>query len=130
VLDAQTPAPAPLPRGASVADARGFALALPIGIVVVDRQERSVRVFRDDNFAVPQGQPIDVALTPSLTRAAWLCGGTVCWADLRASDVPEVPAPEAPLPGGEALPMPPSFAPQDQPQDRPEPSAPAPATPQ
>ncbi|MBN8612231.1 MAG: hypothetical protein J0L92_16670, partial [Deltaproteobacteria bacterium] len=86
-----------------------------------------VRVFRDESFAVPQGQPIDVALAPSLARAAWLCGGAVCWADLRASDVP---APEAPPPGGEPLPMPPSFAPQAQPQDRLDPTPTAPTTPQ
>lgn len=84
VLDAQTPLPAPLAVGAAVADARGYAFAFPFGIVVVDRAERAVRVFHDRDFAVPQGRPIDVALAPSLSRAAWLCGGAICWAELRA----------------------------------------------
>lgn len=115
VLDAQTPAPAPLPRGAAVPDARGFALALPFGIVVVDRGERRIEVFHDEDFAVPQGLSVDVALSPSLARAAWLCGGAICWADLRAADgsptppttpgtPPEVPpelaGQQAPVPEG------------------------------
>ncbi len=104
VLDAQTPAPAPLPIGAGVANANGYALALPVGVVVVDRGERAVRVYRDEDFALPQGQAIDVALSPSLTRAAWLCGGSVCWADLRASDGV---AAEGPTPGSGPLPLPP-----------------------
>ncbi|MFO0708643.1 MAG: hypothetical protein U0353_02330 [Sandaracinus sp.] len=86
VLDPQIPAPAPLPAGAAVPDARGYALALPIGIVVVDRVEHTLSVFHGEDFSVPQGLPIDVALSPSLARAAWLCGGAICWAELRAAE--------------------------------------------
>lgn len=114
-LDAMTPAPAPLPIGAGVADARGFAMAMPFGIVVVDRTERRIAVFHDEDFAVPQGLSVDVALSPTLARAAWLCGGAICWADLRASDgtsaaapagAPEVP-PEL---AGQQAPVPPASA--------------------
>ena len=116
-LDPQTPAPAPLPIGAGVADARGFAIAMPFGIVVVDRTERRVALFHDEDFAVPQGLSIDVALSPSLSRAAWPCGGAICWADLRASDATSAGAsptapPQAPAElAGQQAPVPPASTP-------------------
>ncbi len=96
-LEEGTPLPAPLPEGAAVRDAHAYALAFPFGIVVVDRAARAVRVFRDADFSVPAGRPIDVALAPSGSRAAWICGDAICWADLRASAAR--PAPSSPPEG-------------------------------
>jgi hypothetical protein len=119
VLDPETAAPAPLVPGAAVSEAQGFALAFPFGIVVVDRVRRRLGLYRDEDFAVPQGLPIDVAVSPSLERAAWICGGSICWADLRASEAPAEPTPSGPPE------MPPGLGLQQSPT--PEPSAPEPA---
>jgi hypothetical protein len=77
----EVPAPAPLPAGAATVDADAFALAMPFGVVVVDRAARAVRLYRGED-AAPEGLPIDVALAPSGARAAWICGGRLCWAEL------------------------------------------------
>lgn len=82
VLAEGAPVPAPLPVGAAVADGHAYALALPFGILVVDRAAHTTALYRDDNFALPAGEPIDAALSPSGHRAAWFAGGSLRWANL------------------------------------------------
>jgi len=82
VLAEGAPVPAPLPAGASVTDGHAYALAMPFGILVVDRAAHTTALYRDDNFALPAGEPTDAALSPSGHRAAWFAGGSLRWANL------------------------------------------------
>jgi hypothetical protein len=94
VLSETAPLPAPIPLGAAVADGHAYALAMPFGILVVDRAAHTVSLYRDDNFALPSGEPIDAALSPSGHRAAWFAGGALRWANLeRVEAVTTLPAP-------------------------------------
>jgi len=82
-LGPEVPPPVPLLPGAAVADAQAHALALPFGLLVIDREARSATLYRPSGFEPPAGLAVDVALSPSRSRLAWLCGGTVCWTELR-----------------------------------------------
>ena len=73
------PLPAPLPPGHADADARAYVHAAPFGLVLVELgAERRTTVLRPEGFA-PEGAPIDVAISPSLRRIAWIGGGRVRW---------------------------------------------------
>jgi hypothetical protein len=122
VLPARVPAPAPIAPGAALSDVAAYALALPFGIVVVDRRRDETRIYRDDDFAVPQGASFDVALAPSGRRAAWICGGALCWADLASSGS------EPTARGGRSA-LPPTPPPELARAQHPEPDAPPVPTP-
>lgn len=87
LLEDVDPTPAPIAPGAALSDGSAHALALSVGLLVVDRIARTARLFRWGATSAPSGAPIDVALSPSRNRAAWLCSSAVCVADL-----PESPA--------------------------------------
>lgn len=121
VLAEGAPVPAPLPAGASVADGHAYALAMPFGILVVDRAAHTTALYRDDNFALPAGEATDAALSPSGHRAAWFAGGSLRWANLERVEQITTEAATGPL-------VIPSQAPPQAPHDEPE-SAPAPEAP-
>ena len=123
VLAEGAPVPAPLPAGASVADGHAYALAMPFGILVVDRAARTTALYRDDNFALPSGEATDAALSPSGHRAAWFAGGSLRWANLERVEQLTTEAAPGPLVIPSQAPPPPP--PHDEPEAAPAPEAPA-----
>jgi hypothetical protein len=70
VLDARTPAPAPMPAGRMSPDAAAYALATPIGIVV--RRGDRTTVVRPEPYSADVES---VAVSPSGRRVAFVASG-------------------------------------------------------
>ena len=70
VLDASTPAPAPMPAGRMSPDAAAYALATPIGIVV--RRGDRTTVLRPDAYTA---EVDSVAVSPNGRRVAFVAAG-------------------------------------------------------
>ncbi len=94
VLADDEPAPAPIAPGHATSDASAWAFVTPMGIVL-HRRGQGTTLIAPAGFERADGSAIDVAVSPSATRVAWIASGHLFWADLAAS--PAVPAPpEAP----------------------------------
>jgi hypothetical protein len=80
-------APLPVAPGHATSDVRFWAYATPYGIVVVDLgAERRTRFVRPQGWSPAEGTAIDVAVSPSGRRIAWISGGRVRWVDLGAPE--------------------------------------------
>lgn len=92
------PAPAPIAPGHATADASAWALVNEVGLVLYRRGQPPALVI-PSSFARADGAPIDVAVSPSAQRLAWIESGHLRWVDLSAPVAPAAPAPEpAPAP--------------------------------
>jgi hypothetical protein len=73
------PAPAPVLAGAALPDVSAYALATAHGILLVERGAApSAVLVRPEGFA-HEGTAVDVAVSPSHRRLAWLSGGHLVW---------------------------------------------------
>jgi len=75
------PAPVPVPPGAARPDLSAYALATEHGVLVVARGETpSVVLVRPEGYR-HEGTAIDVAISPSQRRLAWLSGEQLVWVE-------------------------------------------------
>jgi hypothetical protein len=82
VLPLDAPAPAPVVPGAASSDVSHYALLTDYGILVMHRGSEGASVLvRPTGFA-RQGTAIDVAISPSGRRVAWMQEDHLRWADL------------------------------------------------
>ena len=92
------PAPAPIASGCATADASAWAFVSSVGIALYRRGQPAALVV-PAGFDHADGIAVDVAVSPSATRLAWIASGRLRWVDLSAPPPPppstEVPA-EAP----------------------------------
>lgn len=72
-------APAPIAAGHATRDVSAFARATPYGILLVTRSPATTTLVRPEGYT-HEGSPIDVAVSPSARRLAWIGGGRVHWA--------------------------------------------------
>lgn len=78
--------PAPIAPGHATADARAYATFAPGGIVLVELAPgRRTTLIRPAEHAAFEGAPIDVAISPSARRLAWIAEGHVRWLELGAA---------------------------------------------
>lgn len=89
-LASDEPAPAPIAPGHATADASAWALTTSVGLVLYRRSQPPALVM-PSSFARADGTAIDVAVSPSAQRLAWIEGGHLRWIDLSAPP----PAPPA-----------------------------------
>ena len=83
VLAASDPVPAPIAPGQATRDARAWARTTPAGLVLSRlAPERSATFLRPTGWTAPEGTAIDVALSPSASRLAWIAAGHVRWIEL------------------------------------------------
>ena len=75
------PAPAPIAAGHASADASAWALTNAVGVVLYRRGANPTLVM-PATFTRADGLAIDVAVSPSAQRLAWIEGGRVRWVDL------------------------------------------------
>lgn len=88
VLEVDAVIPAPIAPGHATADARAFAHSVPGGLVLVQlTPTRRATFLRPAEHADAEGAPIDVAVSPSGRRLAWIAGGHVRWIE-RATPAP------------------------------------------
>ncbi len=81
VLSSDAPAPVPVPAGAARPDLSAYALASEHGVLVVARgTSPGVVLVRPEGY-VHEGTPIDVAVSPSQRRLAWLSGARLVWVE-------------------------------------------------
>jgi hypothetical protein len=93
-LAATDPAPAPIVAGHATADASAWALSNAIGLVL-QRRGAEPRLIVPVSFQRAEGLPIDVAVSPSAARLAWIENGHVRWVDLNEP----APPPTSTTPG-------------------------------
>ncbi|WP_236606824.1 hypothetical protein [Sandaracinus amylolyticus] len=80
VLDAGAAIPAPIAPGHATSDARIYAYATHAGLVVITlAPERRAEFVRPTGWVAPEGASIDVAISPSGRRLAWIADGRVRW---------------------------------------------------
>ncbi|AKF05537.1 hypothetical protein DB32_002686 [Sandaracinus amylolyticus] len=80
VLEAGAAIPAPIAPGHATADARVYAYATSAGLVVITlAPERRAEFVRPAGWVAPEGASIDVAVSPSGRRLAWIADGRVRW---------------------------------------------------
>jgi len=82
VLPLDAPAPAPVMPGAASSDVSHYALLTDHGILVMHRGSESASVLVRPTGFVRQGTAIDVAISPSGRRVAWIQEDHLRWADL------------------------------------------------
>ncbi len=82
VLAPDAPAPAPILPGAATSDVGHYALLTDHGIVVMHRGGESASVLVRPTGFSRQGSAIDVAISPSGRRLAWIQGDHLRWCDL------------------------------------------------
>lgn len=90
------PAPAPIAPGHATSDASAWAFTTDVGIVLY-RRGAAPTLIVPSMYAHPDGIAVDVAVSPSAQRLAWIEAGHVRWIDLAAPPAPP-PASEAPSP--------------------------------
>ena len=74
--------PAPIAPGHATSDARAYAYAVPGGVVIVELSPaRGAVLFRPAGAQPAEGTAIDVAISPSGRRVAWIASGRVRWAE-------------------------------------------------
>ncbi len=88
------PAPAPIAPGHATADASAWAFATSVGLVLYRRGSAPALVM-PSVFTHAEGISVDVAVSPSAQRLAWIEAGHLRWVDL--SEPPPAP-PADPLP--------------------------------
>jgi hypothetical protein len=84
--------PAPIAGGHATRDASAWSIATPLGVLVLRRVEQDARLVRPIGFGHADGTPLDVAVSPTGGRIAWIEGGHLRWAEL--SEI--APAPVTP----------------------------------
>ena len=82
VLPLDAPAPAPVLPGAATNDVGHYALLTDHGILVMHRGSEGASVLVRPTGFVRQGTAIDVAISPSGRRVAWIQEDHLRWADL------------------------------------------------
>lgn len=84
------PAPAPIAPGHATADASAWAFTSDVGLVLY-RRGQAPQLVMPSTFVRAEGTPVDVAVSPSAQRLAWIEGGHARWVDLAAPAAPVAP---------------------------------------
>ncbi len=92
------PAPAPIASGCATSDASAWAFVSSVGIALYRRGQTPALVV-PTGFDHADGIAVDVAVSPSATRLAWIAAGRLHWVDLSA---PAPPPPSSAVPAEEA----------------------------
>lgn len=79
-LTPESLAPAPIEAGHATRDVSAFARSTPHGILLVTRSPAAAVLIRPEGYE-HEGASIDVAVSPSARRIAWIGAGRLHWAD-------------------------------------------------
>lgn len=83
IIEPKEAAPAPIAPGHATRDVRYWAYANGWGLVLIDLgPARAIRFLRPQGWSPAEGSAIDVAVSPSGRRIAWVAGGRVRWVEL------------------------------------------------